>query len=205
MTNPVTSNVEPLIDLARQQDRQALGTLLERYRDYLVLLARLQLSRRLQGKCDPADVVQETFLAAHRSFPQFRGNTEAELTAWLRQILASRIAKLVRHYCGTQGRDVRLECALANDLDRSSQALGQGLAAPCSTPSHQAARREQAVLLAEALAELPEGYREVLILRHLEGLTFPEVARRLGRTLDAVEKVWARALGKLRRSLGGRP
>jgi RNA polymerase sigma-70 factor (ECF subfamily) len=205
MTDPATPSFEHLITLARTQDSQALGVLLELYRPYLVLMARLQLSRRLQGKFDAADVVQEAFLAAHRSFARFRGTTEAELAAWLRQILASRIAKSVRHYWGTKGRDVRLECALVDDMDRSSQALSQALAAPCSTPSHQAARREQAVLLADALAALPDGYREVLILRHLEGLTFPEVARRLGRTLDSVEKVWVRALGKLRHSLGVRP
>ena len=74
-----------------------------------------------------------------------------------------------------------------------------------STPSQQAARREQAVLLADALDRLPQDYREVIILRHLEGLTFPEVARRLDRTLDSVEKLWARGLARLRRSLGVKP
>ncbi len=205
MTSSVEPNIEQLIRLARAQDGQALGELLETYRPYLVLLARLRSSRRLQGKFDPADVVQETFLAAHRNFQQFRGSTEPELAAWLRQILASRLAKSLRHYWGTQGRDVRRECELADELSRSSQALAQGLAAPHSSPSQQAARREQAVLLAAALARLPERYRDILILRHLEGLTFPEIARRLDRTLDSVEKAWARALGKLRGSLGVMP
>src|SRR5438552_18698210 len=100
---------EQLLVLARAGSGGALGQLLERYRSYLTLLARLQISRRLQGKVDAADLVQETFLAAHRNFVRFRGTTEAELVSWLRQILASRLAKLMRRYWGTQSRDVRLE------------------------------------------------------------------------------------------------
>jgi RNA polymerase sigma-70 factor (ECF subfamily) len=75
--------------------------------------------------------------------------------------------------------------------------------ASSGSPSRQASRREQAVLLADALGKLPEAYREVIILSHLEGLSFPEVARRLGRTLDSVKNLWARALARLRRSLEG--
>jgi RNA polymerase sigma-70 factor (ECF subfamily) len=151
---------------------------------------------------DVSDVVQETFLTAHRCFHQFRGKSEPELAGWLRKILASQMAKSLRHFWGTKARDVRLECALADDLDRSSQALGVALADPCSSPSQQANRREQAVLLGNALAALPEKYREVLVLRHLEGLSFPDVARRMSRSVDSVEKIWARALGKLRGLLG---
>jgi RNA polymerase sigma-70 factor (ECF subfamily) len=100
---------------------------------------------------------------------------------------------------------VRLERELEGALDRSSVLLDRGLVAPESSPSQQAARREQAVLLADALGALPDDYREVLVLRHLEGLTFPEVARRMGRTLNSVEKLWMRALARLRQRLGGPP
>jgi RNA polymerase sigma-70 factor, ECF subfamily len=196
---------EQLLRLARAGSGPALGQVLELYRGYLGLLARLQIGRRLQGKVDPADLVQETYLEAHRDFRQFRGITEGELVGWLRQILASNLANLVRHYRGTQRRDVRLERDLAVELDQSSRVLDQGLVAAGSSPSQQAARREQAVLLADALGRLPEDYREVIILRHLEGLSFPEVARRMGRTLDSVDKLWARALARLRRSLGASP
>src|SRR5207253_544528 len=116
---------------------------------------------------------------AHRDFAQFRGATEGELVAWLRQILATTLANQVRRFRGTRKRDVRLEQELAGDLDRSSRALARGLAAKESSPSQHAARREQAVLLADALDRLPADYREVIILRHLEGLKFPEVARRM--------------------------
>ncbi len=204
--SPVSSpEPERLLCQARAGDTTALGRLLELYRNYLELLARLEIGRRLQAKADAGDLVQETFLEAHAHFAQFRGASEDELAAWLRQILASRLAKLVRRFCGTQRRDVRLERRLADELDQSSRMLDQGLAAPGSTPSQRAARREQAVLLADALGQLPDDYREVLVLHHLEGLSLPDVARRLGRTVDSVKHVWLRALARLRRAAGGTP
>jgi RNA polymerase sigma-70 factor (ECF subfamily) len=178
--------------------------LLELYRNYLTLLARVQIGRRLQGKVDAADLVQETFLQAHRDFGQFRGTTEEELTGWLRQILAHSLATCARRY-GTRRRDVHLERELAGELEQSSRVLDQGLLAKSGSPSHQAARREQAVLLADALGGLTADYREVIILRHMEGLSFPEVARRMGRTVDSVKKLWPRAMVQLRRALGANP
>src|SRR5579871_47824 len=196
---------EPLLSLARAGQGAARGALLERFRNYLTLLARLQIDRRLQGKVDPSDVVQETFLEAHRDFARFRGSSETELAAWLRQILAHNFANVLRHYRGTQRRDVRLERQLQAELNQSSRVWDPGLVAQLSSPSHEAARRERMVLVADALAQLPPDYREVLVLRHLEGLTFPEVAGRMGRTLTAVNKLWVRALGRLRQLLGDAP
>src|SRR5262249_3923717 len=160
-------------------DESALGRLLGRYGDYLALLARLQIGRRLRGKADPSDLVQETFLKAHRDFGRFRGASEAELVAWLRQIRAAKLAGRAPRHRGTRRRDVRLEQRLALELEQSSRALDGGLLAEQSTPSERAARREQAVLLADALAQLPEHYREVIILHHLEGLSLALVAGRL--------------------------
>jgi RNA polymerase sigma-70 factor (ECF subfamily) len=193
---------EELLDQARGGDTSALGQLLERYRAYLTLLARLQIGRHLQGKVDCADVVQEAFLEAARHFGAFRGSSEPELAAWLRQVLAGCLSHLVRRYCGTQARDVRLERALEYDLEQSSQAINRGLAAVQSTPSATASRREQAVLLANALGELPDDYHEVIVLRHVEGLTFPQVAERMGRSVDSVEKLWLRAVTRLRQAVG---
>jgi RNA polymerase sigma-70 factor, ECF subfamily len=193
---------EQMLRMARAGDREALGRLLELYRNYLALLARLQIDRRLRGKVDASDLVQEVFLKAHRNFGQFRGRTEAELVSWLRRILARTLLSLLRHYYERRGRDVRLERELTAGIEESSRVLDQGLVAKQSSPSQEAARREQAVVLAEALAQLPANYREVLILRHLEGLPFPVVARRMNRTPGSVEKLWIRALSRLRRSLG---
>ena len=115
----------------------ARGQLLDGYRNYLTLLAWLQLGRTLQGKADPADLVQETFLRAYRDFAQFRGTTEVELLGWLRQILATTAANFVRHYLGTRGRDTRLERQMADELDRSSCALDRGLVAPVRLASER--------------------------------------------------------------------
>ncbi len=199
----VTLDPEHLLREAKAGDAAVLGRLLELHRRYLALLARVQIGRRLQGKVDASDLVQETFLEAHRSFGRFRGESEAEFVAWLRQILAANLADLLRRYLGTQGRDVRLEREIRDAIDQSSVLLDRALAAPQSSPSRQAERREQGVLLANALDQLPDDYREALVLRHLEGLTFPEVARRMGRSQDSVEKLWMRGLARLRQVMGG--
>jgi RNA polymerase sigma-70 factor (ECF subfamily) len=194
---------QTLLDEARAGSESALGQLLESYSRYLTLLARVQIGRRLQGKVDPGDVVQEVFLESHRQIANFRGTTEAELVAWLRRILAGQLALTLRRYLGTKGRDVNLERDLGAQLDQSSQVLDRGLVASTSTPSQHVSRREQSVLLADALGRLPEDYREVIILRHLEALSFAEVAARMGRSEDSVQKLWVRALANLRRSLDG--
>jgi RNA polymerase sigma-70 factor (ECF subfamily) len=198
-------NPEQVIHEIKSGNGEALGPLLERYRNYLRLLARIEIGRRLQGKLDASDLVQETFLEAHRHFPSFEGIAEAQLLSWLRQILAGRVASTVRRYLGTQGRNVSLEQELNGSLDNSARWLEHDLAASATSPSGQAVRREQAVLLADALDRLPADYREAIILRHLEGLTFPEVARRMNRSQDSVEKLWLRALTRLRRAFGGPP
>ena len=192
-----------LLCAARQGDEDALGGLLEAYRSYLRLLARLEIGRRLQAKIDASDVVQETFLQAHRAFGDFRGTTEAEVLQWLRKILATRLSNLIRHYTRTGQRNVKLERSLDTDLDRSSRALRHVLADSQTSPSQRVARRERAVLLADAVEKLPEDYRDVIVLRHLRGLTFPEVAQSMDRTEGSVKKLWARALTRLRGELGG--
>ena len=194
---------ERLIRLAQEGDMQALGQLFELYRNYLLLLARMQIGRRLQGKVDAADLVQETLLAAHRGLAQFRGATEAELVGWLRRILAANLVDLVRRYCGAQRRDVRLERQLADEVDQSSRDIALVLMTKDSSPSQRAVRCEQAVLLADALKCLPEDYGEVIVLHHLQGLNFPEVARRMERSVDSVKKLWIRALARLRDALRG--
>ena len=194
---------EILLASAKAGDAAALGELLGRYNNYLTLLVRVQLSRRIQAKADPADLVQDTFLEAHRHFANFRGTSEPELTAWLRQILGSRLANVVRHYVGTKGRDIRMETDLQAELDESSRFLDAGLIAADSSPSQQAAHRETAVILADALERLPEDYREAIVLRQLEGLPFSDVAVRMGKTEDSVQKLWVRGLDRLRKEVEG--
>jgi RNA polymerase sigma-70 factor (ECF subfamily) len=198
----MTSMHDPEAKIEQARGSGDLGLLLDDYRNYLTLLARVEIGRRLQGKVDASDLVQETFLEAHRHFENFRGDTEAQFAAWLRQILATRVANLVRRFVGAKARDIRLEQQLAEELNDSSKFMGPELSAAMSSPSHQAAKREQGVLLAEALARLPEQYRETIVLRHLEGLTFPQIAEKLGRSVDAVQKLWLRGLARLRHEFG---
>jgi RNA polymerase sigma-70 factor, ECF subfamily len=183
---------------ARSGCGDALGQLLERYRRYLALLVRVQIGHYLQPKIDVDDILQETSLQVHRSITRFRGNSESEFLAWLRRILGAVLANQVRLYYGTKRRDARMERELISRLDQSSQALEDQLIASQTSPSEQAARREQAVVLANALEQLPEDYREVIILRHLQQLTFPQIAQRMERTEASVKNLWVRALARLR-------
>lgn len=201
MPTATRDDVPDMLARARAGEPEVLGQLFERFRNYLCVLARVQIGRRLQRKVEEGDLVQETFLEAHRAFPRFRGTSEGELAYWLRQILAARLAMLVRHYFGTQQRDVNLERELTDALGQSSEQLGQAFVASGTSPSQGAARREEALRLADALAQLPPDYRQVITLRHLEGLTFPDVSKKMDRSVDAVEKLWARALVQLRKLL----
>jgi RNA polymerase sigma-70 factor (ECF subfamily) len=187
-----------LVDRARAGDAQAVDDLLGLYRNYLRLLARIHIDVNLQAKADPSDLVQETCLLAARDLPQFRGETEAQFVAWLKQILTNAAAAMVRKYKGTHARDLRRERQLDRQIDRASTALSRAVAAPSASPSRIASRREAAVLLADALTRLPQEYRDVLVLNHLEGFSLAEVAERMGRTLGAVRGLRTRAILKLR-------
>jgi len=193
-----SADVGGLIRAARAGDRQALGALFGLYRNYLRLLARAGLDGTLGAKADPSDAVQEALLLAFRDFGKFRGKTEAELVAWLRQILSHSLAKLARRYRGTAARDVARERgAIAGSLERSSAALCNLLASPAPSLSQAAIERERSVVLADALAELADDQREVIILRFFRQLPWDEVAREMSRSADAARMLSARALRAL--------
>lgn len=173
------------------------GDDLEPFRSYLHLLARLRLDRRLQGKLDPSDIVQQTLLEAHQARDQFRGHGQAQRAAWLRQILARNLANAVRDLTRAK-RDVALECSLEAAVAESSARLEAWLAAEQSSPSEQAERNEQTVRLAQALAALPEAQRDVLVLRHLEGWSLAAISEHLGRSPSAVAGLLHRGLTQLR-------
>ncbi len=173
---------------------------LERYGDYLRLLARLQLSPRLQSKLDASDVVQQALLQAHEGREQFRGQSEGEWLAWLRAILANALAAAVRRF-STESRDLDREHSLEADLDQSSSRLEGLLAADQSSPSERAGRAEELVRLAHAMACLPPDQRRVVELHHLKGLPVAEVAKIMDRTRPAVVGLLFRGLKRLRELL----
>jgi RNA polymerase sigma-70 factor (ECF subfamily) len=191
------TDLSRLIERARRDEPGALDRLLDSYRNYLRLLARTAIDASLRGKADPSDLVQEALLKAVLRFGQFRGATDAELAGWLRQILARCLADFVRRYRGG-GRAAGREESLDRLLERSSEAMERVLATEGSSPSSSAARRDLGVVLSDALARLGEEQREVIVLHHLEGLGWDEVARRMGRTAGAVRMLWTRALKQLR-------
>jgi RNA polymerase sigma-70 factor, ECF subfamily len=182
---------------------ESTGEVLGRFREYLLLLARLQLGDRLRAKFDASDVVQQTLLEAHRKRDQFRGHTEAEMAAWLRQMLAYNLADAVRAMSRAK-RDVAREQSFEAGLDASSARLAGWLAAEQTTPSERIEGQEQALRLAAALALLPEGQRTALVLRHCEGLSLAAISEQLGRSPAAVAGLLKRGLRELRMQLGKR-
>jgi RNA polymerase sigma-70 factor (ECF subfamily) len=173
---------------------------LEPYRRYLEVLARAHLDPRLRGKLDPADLVQQTLLRACAALPELRNRSAEGLAAWLRKILARTLADTVKHYHRDR-RDVDLERALEADLDRSSGGLAGWAAADQTSPSQAAQRNEELLRLADALAELPEPLREVVLRKHCRGQTLREIADHLGKSVPAVASLLRRGLEALRHRL----
>jgi RNA polymerase sigma-70 factor (ECF subfamily) len=176
------------------------GRSLGRWRSYLRLLAGLQLDPRWQAKLDPSDLVQQTLLRAYRALDQFRGTSEAELAAWLRQILARTLANATRDL-HRERRDVARERSLEATLAESSARLEAWLAAEQPSSGQQADHNEQLLRLAEALDGLPEAQRVALELHYLQGRPVAEVARHLGRSTTAAVGLLHRGLRRLRSRL----
>ena len=192
--------VEGLLAKARRGEEQHLGRLLQLYRNYLTILATAQLDARLRRRVSPSDLVQETMLGAYRDFRKFRGETEGELVAWLRQILIHCLHHAYEMHFQAGRRDVRREISL-DEVDRSSNRLvgiAQALAAQGESPSAPVRDRERAVAIADKLAKLRPNYRDVIVLRNLQGLSFEEVALRMDRKPGAVRMLWLRAIEKFR-------
>jgi RNA polymerase sigma-70 factor (ECF subfamily) len=199
------SEVSKLFTLAQQGSSSCLGQLLLLYTNYLKLLVTAQLDSRLRARVSPSDIVQDTFFEAHRDFNQFRGQTTAEFVAWLRRIVVNNLLRVVEQHVLAEKRDVRREVSIeeiGRRLEQSTMRLETFLVQASESPSGHAVRNEDEILLANALAELPDDYREILVLRHIEGLPFEEVAKRMDRSAGAVRMLWLRALKKLRETMG---
>jgi RNA polymerase sigma-70 factor (ECF subfamily) len=177
---------------------------LERFRPYLRVLARTNLDPRLRGKLDPSDVVQEALLRAIQALAQYRGTSEAALTAWLRQILVTTLANTVRDL-NRKKRDPDREQSVQAAVEQTSARLEAWLKAGSLSPSQVAIRNEDIVRLEAAIDRLPHAQRDALILHYLQGWTLDAVARHLNRTPTAVAGLTKRALRQLRRELAPDP
>ena len=172
------------------------GSHLERFRNYLRLLARQQLDPRLAGKLDPSDAVQETLVKAYQNLASIEGRSDAEVAAWLRRILVNSLTDAVRHFHAGQ-RSIDLEVS----IETSSVRLELLLAGSDVTPAEALQRQEQLIELANALAELPDDQRVVVELKHLQGLTVSEIGTQVGRSRAAVAGLLRRGLERLRELL----
>ena len=188
-----------ILQEAQRGDPQAIGDLLIAYRSYLQLIARIQTrqDRKLRGKVEPSDLVQETIIQAQQHIEKFRGLTPNQFMAWLRQILAGQFAQQVRRF-RTKKRDPQLERSIHRQLEESSRMLEAALVSPSESPSEKVTHGEEAALVAEALENLPTDHREVIIMRNLEQRPFAEVAHQMNRSVDATKQLWVRAIKGLR-------
>ena len=173
---------------------------LESYRDYLALVARLQLSPRLQAKIDVSGVIQMTLLEAHQAEEKRRAKSEAQVAAWLRQIMRNNLADELRKL-GSAKRDVAREFSLDAAVAQSSSRLEAWLAADQSSPSQHALREEQLLRMAQALAALPESQRKAVELHHLQGWSLDDIAQDMCTTKPAVAGLLHRGLKSLRQRL----
>lgn len=186
---------------ARSGSLEALGRVLEACRGYLLTVAEQDLDANLRAKGGASDLVQQTYLEAQQDFRRFRGNTEDEVLAWLRQLLRNNLIDFTRQYRTAAKRAVGREVSLAGD-DTPTRPTAQ-VRANTPSPSGHAIAHEEDEALRRAMGRLPEDYRAILHLRYEDGLGFDEIATRMGRSAPAVRKLWARAVGRLRQELEG--
>ena len=184
---------------ARAGSREALGQALDACRGYLLLLAERELDPDLRAKGGASDLVQETFMEAQNDFAQFKGNSEDELRAWLRQILLHNLANFTRRYRATAKRRLGREVAL--EVSGSSADREGGLTLDALSPSGLAMEEEQAQALRWALERLPDDYRQVILLHYQEQRPFEDIAPLMNRSYEAVRSLWARAIRRLRHEM----
>ena len=169
---------------------------LEKFRSYLYLLTRAHLGRPNKHEIEASDLVQQTMLDAHAGRSQFRGTTDAQRAAWLRQILTRNLADAVRHRHRAK-RDVSREVSLDGAIAESFARADSWLADPEPSPSQRVSTSEDLIRLADALTELPDAQRDAVIFRHLQGMSLAHVAKELGRSESATAGLIYRGLNRL--------
>jgi RNA polymerase sigma-70 factor (ECF subfamily) len=173
---------------------------LETYRDYLRLVAQVQLPVALHCKIDASDIVQDTLLRAHERRDQFDGKNDAQLAAWLRTILSHQLTDAMRRF-HSEKRDIDLEISFMRTAEDSASKLQQLLESSTPGPHEHAMREEDLLKLSSALAELPDDQREAVESKHLHSLSLEEISRRLERTKPAVAGLLRRGMRRLREIL----
>lgn len=200
MSDASPSQIANWLELAQRGDAVARDQLFGACRSFVTVAARVHLQRRLQSKVDASDLAQQSLLEAHRGFDRFAGQSPQEWFGWLKQIVAHNAADVAKQYRGTAKRDAGREVPLMADTSASA-AWDHTPADRGPSPSQVVVGMEQELLMATAIEQLPDDYREVLTLRHLERLPFNEVAERMGRSRGACQMLWLRAMEQLKTQL----
>ncbi len=204
-TDPRTD--DELLDAARAGDEAALAALVERHRGRLERMVRLRMDRRLQGRVDPADVVQEAYLALRVKFPQYLADPRLPFFLWLRLEVGQKLVDVHRFHLGAQIRAVAQEVSLHRGAlpQVTSLSLAEQLLGKLTTASHAAMRAELKIRVQEALNSMDPQDREVLVLRHFEELSNGETAQVLGIKPSAACNRYVRALKRLKDVFQGMP
>ena len=201
------SETAGLLRRAAQGDQAAWGALLLRSRDRLRRMVALRLDRRLQGRVDPSDIIQEAYIDASARLAEYARQPDMPFFLWLRFLTGQRLLRVHRQHLGAEMRDVAREVSLYRGAlpAATSAALAAQLLGRDTRPSEAAVRAERSIRLQEALNSMDPLDREVLALRHFEQLSNGEAARVLGLQESAAAKRYVRALKRLRLILDARP
>jgi RNA polymerase sigma-70 factor (ECF subfamily) len=195
------------VEQAAGGNQDAWRSLVERYNDRLRRMVTLRLDPRLQGRLDPSDVLQETYLEASRELANYLSNPVLPFFLWLRQLAGNRLFKLHRRHLTTQARNAGREVSLqyGGFPPASSAALAAQLLGRECRPSEAAVRAELKIRLQDALNLMDPLDREALVLRHFERLTTAEAARELEISEAAAGKRYLRAVVRLKDILAQMP
>jgi RNA polymerase sigma-70 factor (ECF subfamily) len=199
--------VNDLLQRAAAGDQEALRALLDRYRDRLKRMVHLRLSRRLQGRVDDSDVIQESLIDIARNLPEYVKEPKLPFFLWLRHMTGLKLAEVHRRHLGTQLRDADREVSLhrgglpeADSVSLAAQLLGH-----LTTPSQAAIKAETRLHVQEALNSMDPIDREVLALKHFEQLSTSEIAEVLGMSKAGAGSRYLRAIKRLRELLSRIP
>ncbi len=192
-----------MLEQAQTGDEAAMAELFDRYRKRLRQMVRLRLDRRLQGRVDSSDVLQDAYLDARKKLPTYSAKGDLPFFLWLRLVVGQKLTDLHRHHLGTQMRDATRDVSIYRGPmpEATSFALAAQLMGNVTTPSHAAIRAESKLQIQDALNAMDAIDREVLTLRHFEMLTNAETAQVLELSHAAASNRYVRALKRMKQIL----
>jgi RNA polymerase sigma-70 factor, ECF subfamily len=199
--------IDDLVRRAARGEADALAELFSFYRGRLRQMIRLRLDRRLQGRVDPSDVLQDAYIEIAEKLPAYAGAAEIPFFIWLRMVVGERLVRIHRHHLGAAMRDAAREISLHRGAfpEASSASLAAQLLGQITSAGRAAVRAEMKLMLQGVLNAMDPIDREVIALRHFEELRNEEVAAALGLTKAAASKRYVRAMIRLKAAIADAP